>query len=130
MRTLKLLFVSLLLSNSAFAQIEGEVVDENNKALAKVMVIVIDSIGKRLDTAKTDNRGLYIFNFLKPGKYTIEARASGFVTAVFKNIEVEKETNLSKSAEILKDFIAATEFDDTYYAIRLDIILKPVKIQK
>jgi hypothetical protein len=114
-----LLILSMLVfSISLLAQIEGDVTDQNNKGIANAVITATDYTGKLIDTAVTDKRGFYFFKTLKSGKYNIEAKAAGYISLVFKNVEVEKESNMT------------SEWDDTYYAVRLDIILKLTKSQK
>ena len=108
----------LLFTISTVAQIEGEVVNEQNKPVPNVIITATDTTGKVVVSVKSDKRGFYAIDSLLPGKYKVEARASGFITAVFKNIEVTtppKGTNKS---------------DDTYYAISLDITLTRLKNPK
>jgi hypothetical protein len=105
----------LLVSFTATAQLEGEVTDQNNKGLANVIILATDSTGKVVDSARTDTSGLYVFSLLQGGKYKVEAKARGFLTAVFKNVSL---------AQPLKPH---DPWDDSYYAIRLDIVLQKPK---
>ena len=105
----------LLITGSAFCQIEGVVIDKKRIAISNATIIVTDSTGKAIDTVKSDKRGGYVFKDLKNGKYNVEARAAGFLASVYKNIEVTDPPE------------GTDEEDDTYYAIRVDIILTPVK---
>ena len=119
MRKNRLVFgMMLLFSISSFGQIEGDVVDQKEKGISNAIITAIDSTGKVIDTVKTDKRGFYFFKTLKTGKYNIEVKAFGFLPAIYKNIEVEKVSNLQD------------EYDDTYYAVRLNITLTPAKVPK
>ena len=81
-------------------------------------MIVSDSTGKFIDSTRSDDRGGYAFKGLKPGTYIVAAKAQGFISSTNENIKVTTPPE------------GTDEDDDTYYAIRLDIILSPVKTQK
>jgi hypothetical protein len=115
-KIISLLTTALLYSTSLLAQVEGEVVGPNGIGIAKAILTATDSTGRLIDTTMTDKRGFYCFKTLKPGQYSIEARAEGFIPDLLKNIVVKKEFNRTN------------ERDDTYYAIRLDITLTPSKL--
>ncbi|NOT51858.1 MAG: carboxypeptidase regulatory-like domain-containing protein [Chitinophagaceae bacterium] len=114
-----IIFLGLLqlFALKAFCQLEGDVLDQTNKAITNAIVIATDSTGKVVDTVKTDQRGFYFFKKLKQGKYKIEGKAPGFQPAIY-TIRIE---------ETPKD---ANDGDDTYYAETLDIILKRPKTTK
>jgi hypothetical protein len=114
----KILFISLLaflINAKVLGQVEGIVIDGKKIAIQNAIIIVTDTTGKAIDTVKSDKRGGYAFKGLKPGKYNIETKATGFLKAIYKNIEITAATE------------GTDEGDDTYYAIRLDIILTPDK---
>lgn len=114
-----IIFLGLLplFSSTAFGQLEGDVLDQNNKTVINAIVIATDSTGKVVDTAKTDERGFYFFKKLTPGRYKIEAKAPGFQPAKY-TVQIETAP---------KD---ANDTDDTYYAETLDIILTRPKTMK
>jgi Carboxypeptidase regulatory-like domain len=103
-----------LVSQIAFAQVEGDVVDEKEKAITTAVITATDSTGKVVDTVKTDERGFYNFRKLKPGKYKIEVKATGFQTH-------------AQTISVLPTPKDANDADDTYYAEVLDFILKRPK---
>jgi hypothetical protein len=108
----------LLFIHNAYGQIEGIVIDKKKTAIINAVIIVSDTTGKSIDTVTSDKRGGYFFEDLKPGKYNLEAKASGFQKAIYKNIVIITPPG------------GTDPNDDTYYAIRLDIILSPLKDQK
>lgn len=110
-----LLFIKL---SSAFGQIEGVILDQKKIAVFNAIVVATDSATPKKDTVKSDKRGGYSFKGLKPGKYNVEAKAIGFQTMIYKNIIITTPPP------------GTDEGDDTYWAIRLDIILTPIKDQK
>src|SRR5205814_4230426 len=101
-----------------FAQVEGDVMGEGDKGIANAMIRASDSLGKLVDTASTDNRGFYNFRRLKPGRYNITAQAAGYIPSGIIEVKVEKEYN------------RANDWDDIYYAVRVNIRLKPDKSKK
>lgn len=116
MKKISLSFGSILLcSTISFAQVEGDVKDKNNLRIQNGIVSATDTTGLLIDTAMTDNRGFYFFKNLKPGKYYIEAKAEGYATAVIKNVVVKKELN------------RANEWDDSYYSVRINIVMTASK---
>jgi Carboxypeptidase regulatory-like domain len=108
------LFLLSIFGLTAFGQVEGDVQDENKKAITNAVIIAKDSTGKIIDTVKTDERGFYHFKKLKPGNYTIEGKAPGFLIT----------THTTRVIPARSD---ANESDDTYHADVLDIILKRQK---
>ena len=66
--TIGFLGTILLFTFNASAQIQGDVVDQKNKGIVNAILIATDTIKKVADTVKSDNRGFYVFNRLKPGK--------------------------------------------------------------
>lgn len=118
---IKLLLLPIFLfitSAKCFSQIEGLISGKNKVGIQNVLVITSDSTGKVIDTTRSDSLGGYAFIGLRPGKYNVEARASGFQIGTYRNIIVAIPPE------------GSDENSDTYYAIRLDIILKPGKDQK
>jgi len=115
-----LVFVIILFTAAkAFAQIQGGVFDQKGQGIANATIIAIDSTKGSRDTVRTDNRGFYAFKGLKTGKYKIEAKAPGFLSSVFTNIEAREER--------LDDDIVRTDISN---ATRLEIYLKPEKVPK
>lgn len=109
------LVLALLFNAKVFGQIEGIVTDKKKLAIADATIIASDTTGKGIDTVTSDKRGAYTFKSLNPGKYNVEAKASGFQAFISKSIIVTTPPE------------GTDESDDTYYAIRLDIVLTPTK---
>lgn len=94
MRSLKLLFIFVLLGAAVFAQefrgtITGRVTDAQNAAVptAKVAAVLV-STGARSETLSGSD-GLYTLPFLSPGIYRIECDAPGFKRYVQAGFEVK-----------------------------------------
>ncbi len=103
-----------LISISGFTQIQGGVFDLKKQGIANALVLAIDSSGIIKDSARSDQRGFYIFKGLLTGKYRIEAKASGFRTSVYEHIIANKEFPVDENSRI-----------DISNATRLEIVLKP-----
>jgi hypothetical protein len=106
---------ALLPFQNLIAQIEGGVRDSSEKNLPFVTITATDSTGKIVATVNSDKNGFYVFKGLQPGKYRIEAKAKGFQTAVYKNVEVVPKPKVE------------VEIKDISNDTRLDIKLAPVK---
>ena len=116
MKTIFLTVATLVgLTMKVFAQIQGDVIDINEKGITNAMIIATDSLTKVADTVKSDNRGFYDFHNLKPGRYKIEVRAKGFKPVVIENI-------------IVKEGDVGYFERDLYRGQRLDITLSPSKL--
>ena len=92
MRRTIVLATLLLSMPSASAQIEGNVVDTAGKAIPGAVIIAVDSINKRSDTAMSDKRGFFTFRKLKRGDYKVVITAAGFQNSVNEKIVVENES--------------------------------------
>ena len=108
--------IILLLTLCAYSQIQGDVIDQNEKGIPNAVVIATDTVTKMTDTVKSDHRGFYDFKGLKPGIYKIEAMASGFQHANYENIEV-------------KDGDIGHTQVDLYRGQRLQLSLAPLKVK-
>lgn len=111
--------IILLFVINSFAQIQGGVFDQKKEGIPNAIIIATDSARNFIDTVRSDKRGFYAFKGLKPGKYKIEAKAPGFMTAVFENIQANQE-----------DPDEGIDRDDISSATRLEIVLKPAKVPK
>ena len=103
---------------TGFSQIEGSVSDKNKTAIKDVVIFVTDSSGKIIDSVGSDDRGGYFFTGLNPGLYNLNTKSKDFDPASYKNIRVTVAPE------------GTNEDDDTYYAIRVDIILTRSKTLK
>ena len=117
MRTIIIFLGAILgISFNSFAQIQGDIIDPKEKGVPNAIIIAIDSVKNTADTVKADHRGFYDFKNLKPGKYKIQIKASGFKLTVIENIVVKEG-----------DVGAIIGEPDLYSGQRLDITLTPLK---
>jgi len=110
--------ISLLLCSKCFSQIEGDVRSTDNKRISKAVIIALDTAKNIIDSVISAEDGFYRFKKLRPGKYFIEAKAQGFESKMYKNIEARE------------NLIAPNEGRDQSNATRLQIVLAPINKPK
>src|SRR5947209_6274257 len=95
MRKLLLLSLGWLLSNSYLAAqlanttaLVGNVNDSAGASMAGVTVTATDTGTKEVYKATTNEEGLFTFQFLKPGTYSITASQQGFQTLTKNDVIV------------------------------------------
>lgn len=71
----------------AVGAFSGRVVDQFGGAIVGATVVVVDASGAE-KTATTNNEGIYAFNGLAPGTYTVRAQATGFAPYVNTTVQV------------------------------------------
>jgi Carboxypeptidase regulatory-like domain/TonB dependent receptor len=92
---IRILFLSLILSACAFAQqasitsLIGRVTDTGGAAIPGATVKAVDDGTHETYSGTTNEAGLYFFQFVKIGTYTITATASGFATVTREGVVVE-----------------------------------------
>src|SRR4026207_632668 len=64
------------------AQLRGTVKDSSNAVIPNVKVAITSDATGVSDSSTTDGQGRYIFNALKPDRYTVRVEAPGFRTTV------------------------------------------------
>ncbi|HKS29390.1 MAG TPA: TonB-dependent receptor [Pyrinomonadaceae bacterium] len=101
LQSVALLFVLTLSFQLAQAQgatgIRGQVTDELGGTIVGATVTLVDSSGAQ-KTATTNEEGVYVFNGLVPGKYTVRVAQQGF--ALFENNEVTVTTGQRQTVDI------------------------------
>ena len=81
-----LLVVSFTLAQAqGGAGVRGQITDELGGAIVGATVTLVDASGAE-KTATTNEEGIYVFNNVVPGKYTVRVAQAGF--APFENSEV------------------------------------------
>jgi hypothetical protein len=91
----RILSLSLVLSVCAFAQqasitsLIGRVTDTNGAAIPGATVKAVDDGTHETYSGSTNEGGLYFFQFVKIGTYTITASANGFATVTREGVAVE-----------------------------------------
>src|SRR6185295_16590059 len=94
------LFALQSLAQEFRATLQGTVTDPSNAALVEAAVSLknVGTGGER--TAKTDNAGHYIFQFLPPGSYELSIKAAGFKTEVRGGIGLSLGDNTRVDVEL------------------------------
>jgi hypothetical protein len=84
---LTLILTSNLIYGQARGSLRGLITDELGAAIVGANVTLIDAQGAQKKTT-TNAEGVYVFNGLAPGKYTISATATGFATSDNREVNV------------------------------------------
>jgi hypothetical protein len=87
--TLGLLVSSVPSSAQVAGRINGHAFDPSGAPIANVRLILSESDTKVSRAGLTDAVGFYEFADVMPGKYTLEAQATGFQTQVISNVTLE-----------------------------------------
>lgn len=93
--------VMLLVGLPVFAQsasVSGEVIDPSSALVRAAKVSLTNELTNVVEHSTTNNRGLYSFPFVKPGKYALVAEASGF--KLFKETAITIETAQSLKLDV------------------------------
>ncbi|MCG2816182.1 MAG: von Willebrand factor type A domain-containing protein [Candidatus Aminicenantes bacterium] len=83
---LGLSFVAGQTGNSAIVSVEGTVVDVLGRPLAEVLVFALDEGTGKVFRTVSDAKGIYIFENLTPGRYTLRFGMQGFLTVESRNV--------------------------------------------
>jgi hypothetical protein len=75
------------LSQQNWAGLHGLITDEQHAAIVGASVTITDASGQSKATV-TNNEGIYNFNALAPGKYTLRAAAKGFAASGDEAVEL------------------------------------------
>jgi hypothetical protein len=91
------LFATVVALGQARATLRGVISDEFGATIIGATVTLIDATGVE-KTATTNGEGVYVFNGLAPGKYTLRASATGF--AVSEDVDVDLTTGQRATRDI------------------------------
>jgi hypothetical protein len=87
------LAVVALPSHAQFnAALTGSVQDSTGAAIPGATVTLTNTATQQVKTLKTDSSGIYSFNELAPGSYTISATAANFSSGTVSNVTIAAET--------------------------------------
>jgi hypothetical protein len=126
----------LLLSGSAGfaqkyrAQVRGLVVDQSGAVLPGAAVTLLNPSTGIKAVKQTDNSGLYVFDYVDPGTYSITVEAAGFGRFVQENISVQSGGDITMNATLnpgnLQQSVTVTdappvvEFNSTNQQLTID----------
>jgi hypothetical protein len=94
------LFIATLpgFAQSYRARIEGTVTDESQAVIAGASVTLLNVNTGVKTVRQTSETGLYLFDFVDPGTYTVTVTASGFSNFVQENILVQTRGDVTVNA--------------------------------
>jgi hypothetical protein len=84
------------------AQLRGTIKDSSNAVIPSAKVAITSDATGISESGVTDGQGRYIFNALKPDRYTVRVAAAGFRITVHSNVElrVGQQTDLDFVLEV------------------------------
>ncbi|HWQ55452.1 MAG TPA: TonB-dependent receptor [Bryobacteraceae bacterium] len=90
------------------AKVQGYVTDPSKAGVAAAEVILKNQGTGIATTRKTNERGLYIFDLVQPGSYTITAEAPGFNKFLLADILVQTRADLTVNAPLTLGSVASS----------------------
>ena len=92
--------VALLLAGTVQAQdyrarLQGQIADDSRGALPGVTVTLVNEATGVTATRVTDVEGRYLFDFVEPGSYTVNAELQGFRSAAQKAVRVSQRGDVT-----------------------------------
>jgi hypothetical protein len=75
-------------AQTAQGEIRGEVLDPSGGALVGARVVATDLSTNQEYATETNDQGLYVFNYLPPGIYTVRFESAGFQTLAREGVRV------------------------------------------
>ncbi len=109
-----------LIASSAFAQgsvtrVSGTVKDPQGAAITGATATLTDSATKAVKTATTNDDGVFAFNDLRPGVYTVDVEASGFkkttVPDLTVNVDQTSTVNIAMEVGGIGETVTVTASD-------------------
>ena len=89
-----LFFSGFSLFGQTLGEISGTVVDPSAAGVPNSVVTVTNTATNAIRTAETNQQGLYTFQSVPPGFYSVKVEHTGFKTASSTNIEVQVQQTL------------------------------------
>jgi hypothetical protein len=77
------------------ARVQGQIADDSRGALPGVSVTLVNEATGVTATRVTDVEGRYLFDFVEPGSYTVNAELQGFRSAVQKAVRVSQRGDVT-----------------------------------
>jgi hypothetical protein len=112
------------------AKVQGFVVDSSSSAIANSVVTLVNVNTNVRMTRATNETGLYRFDYVDPGTYTLTVEAPGFSKFSQENFEIRSQADLTLNASLkpgaiqetvtVSGNVAAIEFNTTNNALTLD----------
>ena len=124
------LFVSSVSAQKYRAQVRGLVLDQTGAALPGATVTLLNPSTGIKAVKETDNSGLYVFDYVDPGAYSVTVEAAGFGRFVQENISVQSGGDITVNATLspgslqqsvtVSDSPPAVEFNSTNQQLTID----------
>src|ERR1700722_18042493 len=98
--------LACLLSLPAMAQavrgqVRGLVTDQTGSVLPGARVTLLNVNTGVVTTKSSDNAGIYVFDFVEPGTYSVTVESGGFARHVQENLVVQSSSELSVDAMLM-----------------------------
>ncbi len=129
------LLLSLLIGYSAFAQtyraqVRGLVTDQTSATISGAAVTLANVNTGVITTKETDSSGLYVFDYVEPGTYSVTMESPGFGKFVQENITVQSGGDVTVNASLTPGALQqsvtveatppAVEFNSTNQQLTID----------
>src|SRR5690242_6998580 len=97
-----ILFSGSTLAQSGTSSVNGTVVDAQGQVVAGATIKLISTGQGSSRTTTSDGSGVFAFNAVAPGEYSLEIEASGFKRSIVRDVQalVDKATTIPVSLEI------------------------------
>jgi hypothetical protein len=82
------------------ARIEGVVTDESKASIAGANVTLLNTKTGIRVLRQTSDTGLYVFDLVEPGDYTVTIEAAGFTKFIQENITAEMRADITVNATL------------------------------
>jgi hypothetical protein len=119
-----------ILAQKYRAQARGLVTDQSGAALPGATVTLLNPSTGIKAIKQTDNSGLYVFDYVEPGTYSITVEASGFGRYVQENVAVQSAGDITVNVTLspgtlqqsvtVSDSPPAVEFNSTNQQLTID----------
>src|SRR6201988_871657 len=97
---LLLVTMSLAVAQDYRGKVQGSVTDDNGAAVPGAQV-VLRNVATGIDVVRqTNDDGLYIFDFIDPGEYTVLVEKSGFKKAIQEHVNVRVRGDISVNVKM------------------------------
>src|SRR3984957_12893713 len=86
------------MAQASRGQVRGLVTDQSGSVLPGAKVTLLNINTGVVTTKTTDNAGIYVFDFVDPGTYTVTVESGGFARHVQENLVVQSSSELTVDA--------------------------------
>ncbi len=89
-----------VLAQNFRGQVRGVVADQSGSVIPGAKVILLNVATGVRATKPTDSAGIYVFDFVEPGTYTVTVESGGFAKYVQTNITVQANSDVTVDATL------------------------------